>query len=138
MEWKNHFQLPIHRVDTEKSFYWAARTENLNAWLEKRSVADPAKVTRSYLEEYELRKREVVGKQKRIREKLSGINQISQFSGHSIVTINDWFKYRDAPIKKENNQLVADADKLLSWLTEQNLVSLHIAAEKRQIWSAKR
>lgn len=134
LAWRAHFGLPVYRVNTKNTTYWAANKADLDCWLKSHGIEDPAEITRSYLEEFELRNRETSGKQEKINRKLEGINQIADVCGQSLTTTNDFYKYRDAPIRKENGILVADADQLLAWLIENDLISLHQVEQKRQTW----
>jgi phage terminase Nu1 subunit (DNA packaging protein) len=137
MDWRS-LGLPIHKVNGKGTFFWAADRKQLDNWLRERGITDPRKTTRHDLEEYELSKMEEAGKLPEIRRTLKGINQIVDFCSFSMTTICDWVKYRDGiPIKKENGELTADCDELLSWMSKNGFLSAHAAYSKRQTWRTK-
>lgn len=118
INWRRDYDFPMEKKGGDGPF--VSSTAAIKKWYEDRgcNVMDLGleAINNGKLDEYRDRQSGKKG-HKFINRKLSGIDEIVKIVDRSAVTVLDWLRYFDCPIKKnDDGKLSVDADELYFWL----------------------
>jgi hypothetical protein len=119
LEWTHHYEFPMENVQGR----WQANPGSIDQWFAQ-FKKHPKEITTAYLTLHEYKKARAAGQHK-VRRKVIDLKNIADFAGVSSLTAFEWFRYYEGcPISQnqKTRQLEVDADSLIDWILDNELV----------------